>query len=110
MGDGKSKSNLSTRNGSIMKHWLLITIAASTFCCGGTSENANSARQTNVPAARVSNANPVPPADLNPQQANVPARPPETSANRLDRKKLEVPSSGTPPPMQFQPADEDSEF
>jgi hypothetical protein len=63
-----------------------------------------------LPAVSNANTNTIAATDHGSTPSNVPPRPDQNYANRVDRTKLEARSSDTPPPLQFQPADEDSEF
>jgi hypothetical protein len=78
--------------------------------CTGADETVNNAQPTNAASSGTPNSNTRSAAATNPVNGNTPVRPAENFANRVDQKKNAAEISGTPPPLQFQTAGEDSEF
>ncbi len=89
--------------------WISVGVTALCLCCGGANERANNAPAPESDLPAVANAN-TERVDGVSEQQNKPPPPAGNFAARTNRTRRDVRITGTPPPLTFQPADEDSKF
>ena len=89
------------------RNWFLILFAALCWGCGDGGANNAQVSTNAAPVASAANALTV---NRVFEPVNTPTVTQGNFAARANKSRPEARSVGTPPPMQFQPADEDSQF